>query len=115
MEEGPAHFHLLVPISHPNDHAWSHGECIAHAEERLAEGLEAFRELGADVSGEVSGDHHPVGAMVAVLRERDVDEVILSTLPSGPSRWLKLDVVSRAQEKYRGPITHVIASREPAL
>jgi hypothetical protein len=36
------------------------------------------------------------------------DEIIISTLPLGVSRWLKLDIVSKA----RGlglPVTHVLA------
>ncbi len=36
------------------------------------------------------------------------DEIIISTLPLGVSRWLKLDVVSKA--KGLGlPVTHVLA------
>ena len=39
----------------------------------------------------------------------DYDEIIISTLPLGISRWVKLDLVSKA----RGlglPVTHVAAS-----
>ena len=39
----------------------------------------------------------------------EFDEIIISTLPLGISRWLKLDLVSKA----RGlglPVTHVAAS-----
>ena len=113
IDDGPSHFHLVVPIDHPSDHAWSHGECQARAAARLDEGLAVFADLGADATGEV-GDQNPVAAIAAVLRVRDVDEIILSTLPPGPSRWLKLDVISRARDRFHQPITHVVASREPA-
>jgi hypothetical protein len=113
LEAGPNHFHLIVPVDHPSDHAWSKGECEAEAAKRLDEGLAAFAELGAEATGEI-GDQNPVAAIAAVVRVRDVDEIILSTLPPGPSRWLKLDVISRARDRFDVPITHVVASREPA-
>jgi hypothetical protein len=42
------------------------------------------------------------------------DEIIISTLPLGISRWLKLDLISKA--KAIGlPVTHVAAKeREPS-
>ena len=113
LEAGPSHFHLIVPVDHPSDHAWSQGECQAEAAKRLDEGLGAFAELGAEATGEV-GDQNPVAAIAAVMRVRDVDEIILSTLPPGPSRWLKLDVISRARDRFDVPITHVVANRESA-
>ena len=113
LEAGPSHFHLIVPVDHPSDHKYSEGECRARAAQRLDEGLAAFAELGAEATGEV-GDQNPVAAIAAVVRVRDVDEIILSTLPPGPSRWLKLDVISRARDRFDVPITHVVANREPA-
>ena len=114
LEAGPSHFHLIVPIDHPSDHKWSEGECQAEAAKRLDEGLAAFAGLGAEATGEV-GDQNPVAAIAAVVRVREVDEIILSTLPPGPSRWLKLDVISRARDRFDVPITHVVATREPSL
>ena len=82
IEAGPSHFHLIVPIDHPSDHKWSEGECQAEAAKRLDEGLAAFAGLGAEATGEV-GDQNPVAAIAAVVRVREVDEIILSTLPPG--------------------------------
>jgi hypothetical protein len=118
IDEGPSVFHLVVPVHHPRDHPWSQGEVEARARERLEEGLSRFRELGAEAEGEV-GDVDPVSALkdaVGRLRieGREFDEVILSTQPPGPSRWLGLDVVTRARRAVDIPVTHVVAGRVPA-
>jgi hypothetical protein len=116
--EGECRFHLVVPVTHPRDHAWSDGEVEAAAEARLAEGIEAFRGLGVEASGEI-GDANPVYAVSAALRQRpfgddEWDGIIVSTLPPGVSRWLGLDVVSRIQREFDLPVTHLVAPRAQA-
>jgi hypothetical protein len=109
MAAGPSSFHILVPASPPPSGAtWTESQAHTQAQERLDAGLAAFRGLGADVDGEV-GDASPVQAVGDVLLKADYDEIILSTLASGPSRWLKQDVVSRMQRRYDIPVTHVAA------
>jgi hypothetical protein len=105
---GECRLHLVVPVRHPTDHAWSDGEVEAAAQARLDEGLAAFRALGFEVTGEV-GDANPVYAVTTALRttSRRPDEIIVSTLPSGVSRWLHLDVVSRLRREVDLPVTHV--------
>jgi hypothetical protein len=44
------------------------------------------------------------------LRRREVDEVIVSTLPRGLSRWLGEDVPSRLRDSVRVPVTVVTQS-----
>ncbi|HET6951344.1 MAG TPA: hypothetical protein VFI47_13265 [Acidimicrobiales bacterium] len=113
---GDCRFHLVVPVRHPTDHAWSDGEIAAVAEARLAEGLEAFRGIGAEVSGEV-GDTNPVYAVATALRSAPAEEwagIIVSTLPPRISRWLGLDVVSRIRREFDLPVTHLVARRTPA-
>ena len=112
MDEGPCTFHVVVPASHPSS-AWSDGEVIAMAQRRLDEALARFGQLGATVTGEV-GDASPVRAIGDVLLREPVDEVILSTLPPGPSRWLRQDVIHRVERNYDVPVTHVIGMAEPA-
>ena len=106
--------HLVVPVHHPNDHAWSDGEVEAAAAARLEEGLSLFRGLGYEVSGEV-GDANPVYAVITALRDstRECDGILVSTLPSGLSRWLHVDAVSRIRREVNLPVIHVVA-REPA-
>lgn len=114
--EGDCRFHLVVPVTHPRDHAWSDGEVEAEARRRLAEGVAAFEAIGASVTGEV-GDANPVYAVGTALRTSEVDEwagIIVSTLPPGMSRWLGLDAVSRIRRDVDLPVVHLIASRAPA-
>jgi hypothetical protein len=60
------------------------------------------------------GDHEPLAAIQDAVNLRGFDEIILSTLPTTVSRWLKLDLPSKA--KGLGlPVTVVTAqSRETA-
>ena len=60
------------------------------------------------------GDASPVRAIGDVLLREPVDEVILSTLPPGPSRWLRQDVVHRVQRNYDVPVVHIVAQPEHA-
>ena len=76
-----------------------------------AHGAEAARDrlgaLGVVVGGEV-GDADPFQAVSDALAEREVDEVIISTLPTGRSRWLSADVPSRVRRAFSVPVTTVI-------
>lgn len=105
-------FHVLVPASN-DPHAWSHSlegdRELARA--RLHEALGRFRRLGATVDGEV-GDPRPDDAVLDVLSREAFDEIIVSTLPAGVSRWLRLDVVSRIRRAAPIPVRHVMAAVE---
>ena len=86
-EAGDCRFHLVVPVTHPRDHAWTDGEVTAAARRRLDEGIEAFGASGAEVTGEV-GDANPVYAVATALRasgDHDWAGIIVSTLPPGVS------------------------------
>ncbi|QBI21399.1 hypothetical protein ER308_18725 [Egibacter rhizosphaerae] len=98
---------LAIPLD-VEDQATSH----ERASERLSATLERFRGLGIEADGEV-GDPDPLEAIGAVLARRPTDELILSTLPPGISRWLKLDLVCRARRRFEVPVTHVYVE-EPA-
>ena len=91
-----AGFHAVVPLT-PVAHGftWDEEESRKQAEERLGTFLERVRALGVEATGEV-GDRDPVQAVSDCLRGMpDVDEIILSTLPPGISRWLGQDVAGR--------------------
>ena len=109
MSREPSSFYLLVPASPPHDaHAWSEGQTRAVAEQRLAEGIAKFHEIGAEVDGEV-GDTNPAHAVGDVCLVRQFDEVIVSTLPIGVSRWLKQDLPHKIRRQVGVPVTHIVA------
>jgi hypothetical protein len=107
--------HVLVPASADPTQAFHDGDeerRVAH--ERLEEALERFGQLDAQVTGEV-GDHRPVDAVGDVLRRGErFDRVIVSTLPGGISRWLRLDAVSRIERAVEVPVDHIVFDAEAA-
>jgi hypothetical protein len=109
---GPCRFHIVVPATPPRDHPWTEGEARAIARSRLDAEMARMKGLGVDVDGEV-GDGNPMLAIEDAIRDRGpFDEIVLSTLPPGISRWLKLDLPHRA-ESFGLPVTHVIGEAEP--
>jgi polyisoprenoid-binding protein YceI len=110
-ESGDCSFHVLVPASHASgDWTWTEGGDHAAAEARLKEFLDDLRALGFEVTGEV-GDANPVSAIgdVLVREGHSFDEIILSTLPPGLSRWLGQDVPQRVKRSFHLPLSHVVA------
>ena len=112
MGEDECQFTLLVPAT-PVAHRKASGpadvsngvapahdaeDAYEHARSRLDYGLEVLRGLGAAVDGDV-GDPNPAKAINEVLTRRQFDEVALSTLPKGASRWLGLDIPHQVQRK----------------
>lgn len=109
---GPCRFHVVVPATPGREGlTWNEGEAAAVADRRLRSALESFRAVGAQVDGEV-GDANPLLAIEDALRDIEVDEIILSTLPPGASKWLGLDLPSRVRAKYSVQVTHVVGQPE---
>jgi len=102
-------FHLVVPASHPSG-GFTDEQCHAAAQERLLEVLDTLACGGISATGEV-GDANPVYAVGdVILRELGrFDEIILSTLPVGMSKWLAQNMVRRLKRATGLPVTHVIA------
>jgi cell pole-organizing protein PopZ len=114
LAAGPCQFHVLVPASHTaKDFTWTEGGDRAAAEARLAEAMARFRAAGAVVTGEV-GDTNPMEAISDILRRESFDEIILSTLPPGVSRWLGQDLPTRVRKQHRLPVQHIVAVDEVA-
>jgi cell pole-organizing protein PopZ len=112
LAASPSHFHILVPATQPVDHAvWTEGEARAIASRRLEQALERFQELGAEADGEV-GDEVPLQAIADAIQAQTFDEIILSTLPPGLSRWLRQDLPHRVERTFDLTVTHVVAEPE---
>jgi ureidoglycolate lyase len=78
------------------------------AAERLDGLIRELRALGAEADGEV-GPPDPIAAIAAALQTEPADEILLSTLPAGLSRWLSRDLPSRCARRFGLPVTHVEA------
>jgi hypothetical protein len=108
-----ARFHVVVPAT-PIVHrlTWDEKESRDAATARLADIVKRIESHGATASGEV-GVPDPIDAVHDAIRDRSVDEIILSTLPPGLSRWLGQDVPTRLRGAVDVPVVVVTAASEP--
>ncbi len=115
MAAGPVSFFVLVPAAFPHDaHFHTEGAAIAGARRRLDAELARLRLMGVDADGAI-GSQNPRYAVEDLLREEEFDEIILSTLPSGVSRWLRQDLPHRLARVTTTPITLVVAPAETPI
>ena len=116
LAAGPLRAYVVVPLVPVGGRlTWDEDASRAAAAERLDEVLVRLRAMDVEVDGEV-GDRDPVSAVRDALRGREVDEIIVSTLPKGLSRWLGEDVPSRLRDSVRVPVVVVtqVAAEAPA-
>jgi hypothetical protein len=113
--EGPCNFTLLVP-AYPSgpyrlDGGFDPGQRAA--ERRIAAAVPLLsRAAGAEVVA-VVGAGEPLVAVRDALAVMGFDEVIVSMLPVGASRWLKLGL-PRKIRALGVPVTEVLSAEEPA-
>jgi hypothetical protein len=108
-DKGAAAFHLVVPAT-ARGVSWvadMHAGSDA-AEHDLEGALEKLRGAGLEIEGEI-GDPDPVAAVQDAANAASYDEVIVSTLHKHVSKWLKLDLPSKAAHATGLPVTHVEA------
>jgi hypothetical protein len=108
--KGEVRFHLVVPRQPHGLHRAvdpiEAGE--AEANQVLEDALPKLSQAaGGEVTGSV-GDAEPLMAIHDAVNLNSFDEIIISTLPLGISRWLKLDLISKARALGK-PVTHVAA------
>lgn len=121
---GPVEAVLLVPATHHTDLVEVLAQAFAvqggmrppvvdadahdHARTQAGAGVHWLAGLGVSAVGEVV-DRDPVQAVRDRLDQGDVDEVIVSTLPEGVSRWLRQDLAHRIRRVTDTPVTVVTA------
>ncbi len=128
LNAGPCTFHVVVPETPPAElaTAWlpadpaiglelrvaanedAYEESRRRAQGRLDRLLDEVREAGGRADGWL-GAPDPLTAVEDAMARCRVDEVLVSTLPAGLSRWLKLDLPSRLERRLDVPITTIIA------
>lgn len=142
IERGDSSFHVLVPMTPPHHESEWTGGFVAYegmsadearawfeqdserrqammdaarslAEQRLTQMVDAIEGAGARAEGTIC-DADPLVAVKETLAEHSYDEVIISTLPSRLSRWLKMDLPSRVARVSGAPVTTIEAERTPA-
>lgn len=130
IDAGGAHFHVVVPMIEPREEARAYVPAdptfaipqpavqddgptpLEQAQERSRHRLERMIAKIEDLGGVADGEVGPSDTKRAVedaLAHTTPDEVIVSTLPVGLSRWLKLDLPSRIERLVEVPVTVVEA------
>jgi hypothetical protein len=105
-DRSPVHVQLVVPIG-------GAGPDRAAGEDQLERGLDRMAEAGIEAQGQVvRGD--PVQAVHEVWDAKAFDEIVVSTLPTGVSKWLRIDVPHRLEKLTGARVDHVeTAERRP--
>jgi hypothetical protein len=109
-EDPAAEFAVLVPEAPSLPITWE-GETVDVAGQRAEAAKTALEErAGARVFRTVVGASDPLRAITDELRMLPgYDTLVICTLPPGISRWLKLDLVHRAERRFGLRVIHVVA------
>jgi len=105
-ERGPTQFTLLLPALP--------GASPDQSEQRVAEALERLRAAGLEVDGEV-GDSNPLTAVQEAWDPSKYDEILVSTLPTGTSKWLQIDLPHRVERITGMQVQHVVGTPRSAV
>lgn len=127
IAEGCERFHLVVPVPLGPPPAIAIGMATTEvvmisdldlpdqrvvAAERLEDGLAWLRELGCAAEGEIAASD-AIGVVRGIVEQGEVTEIIVSTLPSRISRWLRQDLPSRIARAVETPVAVVTPADEP--
>jgi nucleotide-binding universal stress UspA family protein len=109
-EDPAAEFAVLVPEAPGPPLTWE-GETVDVARQRAEAARTLLEEKAqARVVRTAVGAPEPLQAIADELRAQPgYDTLVICTLPPGVSRWLKLDLVHRAERKFGLRVIHVVA------
>jgi hypothetical protein len=96
-QQGPIHVTLLAPA------LWSERE---GARERVQAAVAALEGAGVRAEG-MLGDADPIVAVQEAWNPGRYDEVVVSTLTEGASRWLQIDLPHRVARLTDCQVRHV--------
>jgi hypothetical protein len=102
------HIHLVVPATVGSAAASVDDKALALATYRMRHAVDKLHELGVDAEGEV-GASDPIRAVARALEHEPADEIILSTLPNGVSKWLEVDLPKALEHRFGLPVTVITA------
>ena len=109
-EDPAAEFAVLVPEAPGPPVTWE-GETVDVAGQRAEAAKTLLEEtVRARVVRTAVGTTDPLQAIAdELLAQPGYDALVICTLPPGISRWLKLDLVHRAERKFGLRVIHVVA------
>jgi hypothetical protein len=113
---GPCTFTLLVPHTSSGMHRLVDPEDqgISEAQQTVELAVPLLEQAAGSPVESLIGDAEPLAAIQDAINLHGFDEIIISTLPTRVSRWLKLDLPSKASGLGL-PVTTVTAhGRETA-
>jgi hypothetical protein len=115
-EQGPVEFTLLVPATaHGAARAMDPYAEAGEIESQEERAVEVMRGAGLEVAEGRLGDPDPLAAVQDELNiHGPYDEIIVSTLPTHLSKWLKLDLPHKVQGLTEKPVTHVVGHEAEA-
>ena len=101
--EADTSFTLVVPLQAHND-----GRAAAVARARLGNTLDRMRREGLRVAG-MLGDPDPYTATMNALQFFHVSRIVISTLPTTRSGWMRSDLIERVRKASNIEVEHVVA------
>lgn len=114
-QDSRARFTLLVPATPVGDLlVWDEGDTKEIAQARVRSAAAALNRNGIKVVEARVGDADPVLAVDDEFTAgRRYAAIVISTLPPGLSRWIKMDAVSRLRRTHpRVRLIHVVSGDE---
>lgn len=85
---------------------------VQRATRQLNQAVSLIEKTGSQVTGGI-GPADPMAAAEAALDGRPVDRIVVSTLPSGTSRWIAMDLPHRLQRRFKVPVDHIVGKPAP--